>query len=140
MAVKKKADPTFTVSISYVVYSTPAKVFDALTQESQIAQWCDGGGHVDAEIDGTMELFGGWVKGTVVEFNKRSRKLSYTWRPTEWDKKVPHSLVSYSFNQHPAGTEILVEHSGFPSQVEADKHRSGWVDHVFEPLNDFFTS
>ncbi len=140
MSAKKGAPPVHAISVSYVIYASPAKVFDALTLEGIIGEWCDGGGRIEPVNEGSVTMFGGWVTGTVVLFDKKTRKLSYTWKPTEWDKKASHSLVTFHFKQHPAGTELLVEHTGFPNQIEADKHLSGWTDYVFEPLNDYFTS
>ena len=135
----KSTSRNFAVSVSYVIYATPDKVFDALTNEGIIGQWCDGGGKVAHEVDGDIELFDGWVKGKVVTFDKKKKKLSYTWKPKEWDKKTAPSLVEYTFKTHAAGTEVTVEHSGFPSKEEADNHLRGWTDYVFEPLNDYFT-
>lgn len=133
------ARKNISIKLNYVVYSTPDKVFEALTDSKIIARWCEGGGKVSSDVGGIFEFFDGWVKGEVNAYNP-GKKLSYTWKPGEWDKKTPPSLVTYLFHKHAAGTEIILEHSDFPSQEEADKHQSGWVDYVFEPLNDYFTS
>jgi len=134
----KAAAKKISISLSYIVYASPDKVFDALTKAAIIEEWCDGGGSIDLKKDGKVSLFGGWVTGKVVEYNKRSRALTFTWKPSEWDKKTLPSLVIYNLKEHPAGTEVLLEHSGFPNQEEADKHLDGWTDYVFEPLNDYF--
>ena len=130
---------TFSIKLKYIIYAPPEKVFEALTKSSIINKWSDGNGKVSDKIDGDVEMFDGWVKGKVVQY-KPGRKLSYTWKPSEWDKKVPPSLVSYTFSDHQAGTEVTLEHVGFPNEKEAEKHKDGWIDFVFEPLNDYFTS
>ncbi len=137
MSVKQGA---FSITTTYILYAPPAKVFEALTQEGKIGQWCDGGGKLEPRVDGEVTLFGGWVTGKVVMVDTRGKKIAHTWKPTEWDAKTPPSLVEYTLAPHQAGTEITVEHSGFPSKTEADKHLSGWTDFVFEPLNDFLIS
>jgi uncharacterized protein YndB with AHSA1/START domain len=129
----------FSITMSYIIYGSPAKVFDALTQEGIIGQWCDGGGKVEPVVDGEVHLFGDWVKGRVTVFDKKGKMLAYTWKPAEWDKKTPASLVAFKLMPHAAGTEIFLEHTGLPSQTEADKHHTGWIDYFFEPLNDYFT-
>ena len=136
MAVVK----TFSIHTHYVMYATPAKVFDALTKEAILNEWCDGGGKVESKVDGEIEMFGGWVKGNVVVFDSKGKKLAYTWKPSEWDKKTPPSMVEYTIKPHAAGAELFVDHSGLPSQTEADNHLRGWTDFVFEPLNDYFAS
>lgn len=140
MPAKADNPKKFSISTSYILYATPAKVFDALTKEGMIGQWCDGGGKVESKVDGEVVLFGGWVKGKVVMIDTRGKKLTHTWKPSEWDKNTAPSLVEYTLKPHAAGTEIHIEHTGFPSQTEADKHLSGWTDFVFEPLNDFLIS
>jgi uncharacterized protein YndB with AHSA1/START domain len=137
--LSKAKTRNISITTSYVMYASPAKVFDALTKEGIIGEWCDGGGKVEPEIDGDVAMFGDWIKGKVVTYDQRNKKLSYTWKPSEWDKKTAPSLVEYTIKPHPAGSELTVVHSGFPSQEEADKHYNGWTDYVFEPLNDYFT-
>lgn len=129
---------SFALSMKYVLYASPEKVFDALTKEAIIGEWCEGGGKVEPKADGEFELFGGWVKGNVMIFDRKKKILSYTWKPAEWDKKTAPSVVTWHINQHAAGSEIELEHTGFPSQEEADKHYDGWTDYVLEPLNDYF--
>lgn len=133
------SNKTFSFKMKYIIYASPDKVFEALTRPSVISKWSEGKGIVSHEIQGNFEMFDGWVKGKVIEF-KPGKKLSYSWKPSEWDKKLPPSIVKYTFHEHKAGTEIILEHTDFPDKEKAEKHETGWVDYVFEPLNDFFTS
>ncbi|HKR04637.1 MAG TPA: SRPBCC domain-containing protein [Bacteroidia bacterium] len=133
------SEKKFSLKLKYIVYASPDKVFEALTKSSIINKWSDSKGIVSEKTGGKFELFDGWVKGEVLIY-KPGKKLSYTWKPAEWDKKTPPSIVIYSFNEHEAGTEIILEHKDFPSAEETAKHKDGWIDFVFEPLNDYFTS
>jgi len=126
----------YTLEVKYIIYAEPEKVFDAVTQEAKLGEWCEGGGKVEPFEGGEVELFDGWVKGEVLHFNKLKRELSYTWKPSEWGMKKDPSIVEFSFDKNPAGTLVKVKHFNFPDQAESDKHRTGWVDYFFEPLND----
>jgi uncharacterized protein YndB with AHSA1/START domain len=128
----------YSVRTTYIVYASPEKVFEALTDSAIIAAWGGGLSVVEGKEGGHFELFDGWASGKVLSY-KPGEELSYSWRISEWDKKTPHSLVHYFFKSHPAGTEIILTHTQLPSREEADKHSSGWIDNVFEPLNEFFT-
>jgi uncharacterized protein YndB with AHSA1/START domain len=130
---------TFSCALNFVVYAPPEKVFDALTKEGIIGEWCDGGGKVDPKVNGNIEMFGDWVKGTVIKFNRNTKELSYTWKPAEWDKRTQPSIVNFVFAKHPAGTLLKIEHTHFPSREEASNHENGWTDYVLDPLNDYFT-
>ena len=75
---------TFSLKTSYVLYGTPAKVFEALTQEGIIGQWCDGGGKVEPKVDGDVELFGGWV---IHKEGFRAPKIQDVARLQAWSLK-----------------------------------------------------
>lgn len=127
----------FNFNTTYVVYATPEAVFEALTDPGIIGAWGGGISVIEEKTGGHFELFDGWVKGEVTHFTP-AKELGYTWKPTEWDKRTPASNVHMKFTVHPAGTEVVLMHTGFPSQEEADKHGNGWIDYVFDPLNDYF--
>ncbi|HEX5001642.1 MAG TPA: SRPBCC family protein [Bacteroidia bacterium] len=129
----------FKIKVRYIVYATPDKVFDALTQEAQIGEWCENGGFIEPHSGGKVNLFGTWITGSVIQFNKKKKQLSYTWKPSEWDVKTKPSVVEFTFQPHAAGTELTIDHSELPTQKEAAEHEKGWVDYVLDPLNDYFT-
>lgn len=133
------SEKRFSIKLKYIVYASPEKVFETLTKSSVINKWSDAKGKVSEKIGGEFELFDGWVKGEVLIY-KPGKKLSYTWKPAEWDQKTPPSVVTYVFDEHKAGTEISLDHKDFPTAEEAAKHKEGWIDFVFEPLNDYFTT
>ena len=136
VSILRKAFP---ITLQYVLYAEPLKVFDTLTSKNLVATWCEGGGCIDSQASGNMEWFGGWASGKVLEFDRLKGVLSFTWRTSDWDKKTPDSFVRMQLKPHAAGTEVTLEHGGFSSKEESDKHAAGWTDHVFEPLNDLFT-
>ncbi|MEP7263525.1 MAG: SRPBCC domain-containing protein [Bacteroidota bacterium] len=135
----KEKDSGFSIEMNYVIYASPEKVFEALTDTGIIAAWGGGIGVVENKPGGKFELFDGWASGEVLVY-KPGKELSYTWRPSEWDKKTPSSTASFLFKTHAAGTEIILNHTQFPSVQEATKHKDGWIDFVFEPLNEYFTA
>lgn len=129
--------PDFRFSKQYVVYAAPETVFEALTDPGIIAAWGGGLSVVGSEPGGHFELFDGWVKGEITGF-VNPKELAFTWKPSEWDKRTKPSTVTIRFSAHPAGTELLIEHAGFPSAEEAEKHDQGWIDHILDPMNDYF--
>ncbi len=135
---RNAAPGELSLKISYVLYAPPLQAFSALTDSAQIAQWSGSHGEVQGQVDGVFEYFDGWVKGKVVAW-EQGKQLSLTWKPKEWNRKTPDSLVTLTFSAHAAGTELTIEHTHFPGNEEAKKHHSGWIDHVLEPLNDHFT-
>lgn len=128
----------FTWKTTYVVYATPAEVFEALTDPGIISGWGGGLSVIENRVGGHFELFDGWVQGEVTHFDP-GKELGYTWKPSEWDKRTKASRVHFRLMPHAAGTDVILEHTDFPSQEEADKHGNGWIDYVLDPMNDYFT-
>lgn len=125
------------IKIKYVCYAQPEQVFQALTDQSQIEDWSGGKAIFEMKEEGQIELFDGWVKGKIIHFDK-GKALSFTWKPNEWKTSTPPSTVELILKRHDAGTEVVINHFGFPDQKEADSHKVGWIDFVLDPVNDFF--
>jgi uncharacterized protein YndB with AHSA1/START domain len=128
----------FNYKTSYIVYATPEQVFEALTDAGIIAAWGGGLSVIEPKTGGHFEMFDGWVQGEVTAY-QAGKELGYTWKPAEWDRRALPSNVYIRFNRHAAGTELFLEHTGFPDEEEATKHGNGWIDYVFDPINDYFT-
>jgi uncharacterized protein YndB with AHSA1/START domain len=127
----------FRFSIQYVVYASPETVFEAFTDPGIIAAWGGGMSVVGTEPGGHFEWFDGWVKGEITGIES-AKELGFTWKPTEWDKRTKPSKVVIRFAAHPAGTQLKIEHSDFTNQDVAEKSDSFWIDHILDPINDYF--
>ncbi len=124
--------------LTRILKSTPHNVFAALTEKKFISQWCKSKGIVQPKVDGNFEMFDGWVKGKVLIYEP-GKELSYTWKPEDWEKEWKESIVKYNITIHGEGTVVELEHSGFPNKEETDKHKTGWDEHVFDPLSSFLS-
>lgn len=128
----------FTHKSHFVLYASPDKVFEALTDPGIIASWGGGMSVVGTEAGMPFEWFDGLISGEMLSVQP-SKELSFTWRSAEWDKKAPSSQVTLHFHPHPAGTDLVLVHSEFYSEELMNQTALGWIDRVFEPLNDYFT-
>jgi uncharacterized protein YndB with AHSA1/START domain len=128
----------FQCKTTCTIAATPNEVFDALTNAKTIIAWSGGQkGKVEPTIGGKFEFFDGWVKGTVLAY-ERGKRLSYTWLPNEWPAGTLPSVVKYTFVKAAKGTRVTLTHSGFPNATELSQHKSGWIEHVFDPLKKHF--
>jgi len=110
-------------------------VFDALTNPI-IASEYTGEAILEHFVGGEFAMFDGLVSGKILAFEK-NRKLSYSWKTTEWALEDQHSIVYYIFKEKGANTIIELTHSQLPNQQEADSHKLGWEEQVFRPLERF---
>jgi len=130
---------TTSIKLSIVVTAKPGEVFAALTEPHRIAAWSGQKGKVAAKVGGTFELFDGWVKGTVLEFNP-GKRLAHTWLPGDWPADAHESVVRYTLTPSGKGTKIVLEHSNLPNETEKKNHTSGWKEFVLDPLKTHFTT
>ena len=128
---------SFTISASFPF--SAETVFTALTNARQIAVWSGQNGKVQPTIGGKMELFDGWVKGIVLAY-ELGKRLSFTWKPSEWAKEKQASIVTCHFTPTKTGTKLTLKHSGFPNDSELQSHKVGWTEFVFDPLKIYLTS
>lgn len=131
--------PENSYNTTYVVYAAPELVFEALTDPGLIGVWGGGMSVVEPVDGGRFEWFDGSIIGNIISI-EQGRQLSFTWKPEEWGKKHTPSKVQILLNPHPAGTSVELLHSDLPAGEDAEKHRNGWIDFVFDPMNDYFTS
>ena len=128
---------SFTISVSFPF--SPEAVFAAFTNSRQIRAWSGQRGNVPSIIGGKMDLFDGWVKGIVLAYES-GKRVSFTWKPSEWTKEEQASIVTCHFKPTKSGTKLTLKHSGFPNDGERESHKKGWTEFVFDPLNMYLTS
>ncbi|MEK7631662.1 MAG: SRPBCC domain-containing protein [Patescibacteria group bacterium] len=115
--------------------ASPKDVFDALTNSKALAEW-SGEGSVSKKVGGLFTMFDGWVEGKVLTY-KPGKELAYTWKTSEWPEAWATSEVRYAFTAVKNTTKITLIHSNLPNAKEAKDHKTGWVEHVFEPLEKY---
>jgi uncharacterized protein YndB with AHSA1/START domain len=121
--------------INRLIKAPLEKVFTALTNQEELAEYT-GDCIIELKKGGKLEMFDGWVKGEVKEFEP-NKKFVYTWKASEWDEATPASLVVYTFSSKGNDTEVVLEHTNLPTDKEAKSHEEGWEDFVFGPLEDY---
>ncbi len=117
--------------------AAPDQVFHALTDPKLIRTWSGQSGKVELKKNGKMELFDGWVKGKVLKYS-RGKVLEYTWLTEEWGSHIEESVVKFSFSPTSKGTKVSLRHVHLPNAREAQSHKGGWKEFVFDPLKEFF--
>ena len=115
------------------------RVWRALTEEEQIAEWW--GGYVSLVARPGGRLTERWTdsggrevitSGEVVRLNA-PHTLELTWADDDWDEST---RVLFQLEETADGTHLTLEHSGweaFPSSLREElirAHASGWSQHV----------
>ncbi len=126
------------LELKFYVHATQDEVMELLTNPEFIRDWSGGDASFEKKVGGKFMLFDGWVKGNVLKITEN--ELWYTWKPTNWDAETPPSEVHYKLEAVNHGTEVLVEHTGFPNEEEMENHREGWEEHFFGPIGEYLAN
>jgi len=126
-----------------VFKASPARVYRALTDPRQFDRIVVLSGAVEAmalvntpaEISpapgGAFALFGGYITGRQLELLPDTR-LVQAWRSAGWPPHI-YSIARFELTEHPDGTKLLFDHTGFPNS-DAASLATGWREHYWEPL------
>jgi uncharacterized protein YndB with AHSA1/START domain len=128
-----------TVQAEVFISAPRERVFQAMTDPRQLAQWWGQTGMyriTDCQAD--LRVGGMWRSAGVgsdgkpfhVEGKYREieppRLLVYTWRPSYSD--LPETLVRLELDSEAKGTRVRLLHSGFAGVPDAARnHANGWI-------------
>lgn len=128
----------FSFKKSYTLLASASEVFGLLTDSTKIKAWGGGKASVASKVGGKFSMFDGWVLGKVLTYVP-GKKLSYTWRASEWAKNVPDSIVNYTLTKGKAKstTKVALVHSNIYDKKVRDSHASGWDDYFFGPMREY---
>lgn len=131
-------NPPFILELARHIRAPRAKVFDSfITREAMSAWMCPRGltlpeVAVDARVGGRYRLVMRARDGSQFtvsgEFRelKRPERLAYTW---QWQgETMPNveTLVTVTLSERAGGTDLVMQHAGFPDAGMRDSHTRGW--------------
>ncbi len=125
----------FDLNLEFLLSGKPSRVMQLLTDPTLIRKWSGEEGVAEQKEGGKFEMFDGWVTGKVLKAT--DNELVVTWLPGDWAEGTQPSEVHFTLKPHLAGTQLILQHTGFTDEKERDSHRSGWADFYFDPMEDY---
>ena len=125
----------FDLALEFILSGKPGRVMQLLTDPALIRKWSGGEAVMEKKEGGRLEMFDGWVKGTVIKAT--DNELAYTWKIADWPEETKPTEVHYLLKEDEAGTKVIIHHNGFEDEAEMKSHRAGWTDYFFDPMEDF---
>jgi activator of HSP90 ATPase len=109
----------------------PAAVFDALIQSDKHAAFTGAPAVISDEDGGAWSAYGGAIAGRHIEL-VRGERIVQAWRPGNWPAGS-YSLVSIALASVDGGTQLTLEHTGYPADQEPHL-AAGWQERYWSPL------
>jgi uncharacterized protein YndB with AHSA1/START domain len=154
MATSKVSPDSDTVTAEIQIAAPPERVFEALVEPQQIAEWwrndtvsLEGveleprvggrwGYQTNKAVDGKNRFR---VQGEILEYDP-PRLLAYTWRANLHRDPARSTVVRWELTPVGGGTRVKLTHSGLAQEPESRQgYGTGWLD-VVDRLRRFVTS
>lgn len=129
------ADPSPEVRLSRVIDAPPARVFQALTDPAQVAQWFPGTApSIDARLGGEWNLGMSYtVDGRRIESPpqrilafERDSTIHMTWPDWRGQAEVPDQEIGFRLTAEGEGTRVDFVHRGFLRAADISDYPFGW--------------
>lgn len=124
------------ITLTQEFSATPEAVYTAwLSSEGHTAMT---GAQAECEPEeGTQfSAWDGYIWGKNVELTP-NKKIVQSWRTSEFPENSSDSLLTIEIEPTENGTMLTLNHEGTPQDQE-DNYRTGWVEHYFEPMAEYF--
>lgn len=116
----------------YLIKTTPEKVWQALIDPGEIANWGAGPAVMDGKVGTKFSLWGGDIKGENKEIDK-GKKLVQDWYGGDWPEP---SVLTITLKPKGEVTQVDLVQSNIPDK-EAPGIDSGWDDFYFGPMKNY---
>ena len=117
-------------------YSSPIKVFRALTDSNEINKWGGGPSRVQARVHGDYSLWDGDIYGSIREINEPSC-LIHTFREKTWESSYIESIVTWHIDTVDKATILSLEHRDIPTRKLRETFAEGWNEYFLGPLKAY---
>ncbi|MFK7786971.1 MAG: SRPBCC domain-containing protein [Crocinitomicaceae bacterium] len=123
------------IELSIVIHADPETLYKAwLSSEGHSAM--TGGDAECSETEGApYSAWDGYITGTNTKLIPFS-EIQQHWRTTEFSDDDEDSHLIIRFNEHQEGTELTLIHTNIPEGQT--QYESGWKNHYFEPMTQYF--
>ncbi len=124
----------FTISATFPV--EPKKLYADWLDSEAHSGFTGGEAEIDPFEDGRFTAWDGYISGVTLEVEPHIRILQ-SWRTLEFAEEASNSTIELTFEAVENGTKLTLYHANIPSG-DGPKYRTGWQEHYFEPMAQYY--
>jgi activator of HSP90 ATPase len=115
----------------------PSILYKAWLDSDLHSEMTGGAAECSSVVGDSHSAWDGYISGKNVELIK-NKKIIQTWRTSEFAKKDEDSILTLELNEISAGkTELILTHTNIPKGQT--QYKKGWLEHYFNPMEDYFS-
>ena len=117
---------------TYLISSTPEKVWKALTNPKDIEAWGAGPAEMDDKVGTNFSLWDGDIFGKNIKVEK-NKLLVQEWFGGKW---LRPSIATFKITKKGNNTQVELKHEGIPEK-DYENIKEGWKEYYMEPLKAY---
>lgn len=127
-----------TITLSKVFQTSPQQLYrDWLNSEAHSA-FTGGDATASEKVGAPYSAWNEYIEGINVELEP-SKRIYQSWRSAEFTDKEEDSFVEVRLSPAANGETLLtLTHSNIPAG-QGKKYKEGWIEHYFEPMEDYYS-
>ncbi|MBI4407540.1 MAG: SRPBCC domain-containing protein [Candidatus Kerfeldbacteria bacterium] len=126
------------ITLHTIIPATPAQIYAAWLDGKKHAAMTGGKATGSAKVGSKFTAWDGYIWGKNVKLLK-DKLIVQAWRTSEFSDDDPDSTLTITLTKIKSGTKLSLKHGGTPKTQEAS-YRSGWHEHYFDPMQEYFAS
>ena len=124
------------LKIKVVLPISAAKLYKAWLSSKEHTAFTGGAAKATDKVKGKHSAWDGYISGKNLELVP-GKKIIQSWRTTEFPDNAPDSTLEISLEEKAGKTTLTLYHHGL-QKGDAKKYKSGWENHYFEPMKEYF--
>lgn len=121
--------------VSDTIPASPDEIYRAWLSSEGHTSMTGGEANCSDEIGTEFDAWDGYITGKNIALEP-NRRIVQSWRTTQFEDSEPDSQIEVLLKPAENGTLLTLKHTSVPD--DGDHYRSGWQDHYFEPMKEYF--
>jgi uncharacterized protein YndB with AHSA1/START domain len=125
------------IRVSAVIPATPDRIYEAWLDAEQHSAFTGGRATIEPGVGGRHTAWDGYIEGETLELDP-GRRIVQSWRSLDFPAGASPSRLEVLLAETAGGTELTLVHTEIP-EGQGEQYETGWVDHYFKPMAQYFS-
>ena len=127
---------TDNIKLSVTLPTNPSKIYKAWLDKDEHSAFTKSKANIEKKVGSKFTAGDGYIEGEIKQMIL-SKKITMTWRTTDFPEGSEDSLLEVNFEGNDSSTKVIVVHQNLP-EGDGKKYRKRWKDNYFTPMKEYF--
>lgn len=127
-----------TIEVSCVLPTKAAQVYKDWLSNDGHSEMTGGAAEAIAEVGSKHTAWDGYIWGVQLELSPNTY-IKQTWRSTQFEDQHKDSVLEVHLEDTEEGCKVKLIHSDIP-EGQGSSYASGWQEHYFDPMLNYYQS